>query len=217
PQTPREAILAARDLIVLASQLTQNRIEQTSILDLLQIFREYTEKSQVRYASSIIASQVASLENISRRIDSKTKIQKPSQPVKPAQPTQSPFPSQRPIQPQQTKASYAQMASPKNGEAEKQEWTTVQKKPKSPSPNQGIQSLRSRQLVLIRTVHSPINPLKIRNAINDAFSRKGVEHKVIASVSLSKTNQNIILTTKQSFTGQYLLDQRAIWEKDISF
>ncbi|KAF1982792.1 hypothetical protein K402DRAFT_339830, partial [Aulographum hederae CBS 113979] len=125
---PREAILAARDLIVLASQLTQDRIEQTSILDLLQIFREYTEKGQVRYASSIIASQVASLENISRRIDSKTKIQKPSQPVKPAQPTQSPFPSQRPIQPQQTKASYAQMASPRTGETGKAEWTTVQKK-----------------------------------------------------------------------------------------
>ncbi|KAF1981139.1 hypothetical protein K402DRAFT_251022 [Aulographum hederae CBS 113979] len=83
PQTSREAIIAARDLIVLASQLTQDRAEQTSTLDLLQIFREYTEKGQVRYASSIIASQVASLENISRRIDSKTKIQKPSQPAKP--------------------------------------------------------------------------------------------------------------------------------------
>ncbi|KAF1980690.1 hypothetical protein K402DRAFT_275168 [Aulographum hederae CBS 113979] len=53
------------------------------MLDLLQIFREYTEKGQVRYASSIIASQVASLENISKRIDNKTKSQKPSQPSQP--------------------------------------------------------------------------------------------------------------------------------------
>ncbi|KAF1981140.1 hypothetical protein K402DRAFT_425666 [Aulographum hederae CBS 113979] len=49
------------------------------------------------------------------------------------------------------------------------------------------------------------------------FWPKGVEHKVIASVSLSKTNQNVILTTMQSFTGQYLLDQKAVWEKEVSF
>ncbi|KAF1981148.1 hypothetical protein K402DRAFT_251089 [Aulographum hederae CBS 113979] len=137
-QTPREAILAARDLIVLASQLSHDRGEQSSLLDLLQIFREYTEKGQVRYASSIIASQVATLENISKRIDNKTKIPKPTQPAQPIQPT---LPLQRSVQRQQSKASYAQVASPKNGEGRKAEWTTVQKKPKHQSPTQGIQSL----------------------------------------------------------------------------
>ncbi|KAF1980549.1 hypothetical protein K402DRAFT_387825, partial [Aulographum hederae CBS 113979] len=191
-ETSREAIFAARDLVVLASQLSQDRAEQSKMLDLLQIFREYTEKGQVRYASSIIASQVASLENISKRIDNKTKFQKPSQP-----------PIQLPAQP--------------SARLSIQPWTTVQRKAKSQGPHQGAKALKTRQLILIRTVQAPINPLKIRDAINNAFSQKGVDHKVIASVSLSKTNQNIILTTMQSFTGQYLLDQRAIWEKEVSF
>ncbi|KAF1986689.1 hypothetical protein K402DRAFT_332103 [Aulographum hederae CBS 113979] len=213
-QSSREAILAARDLIVIASQLSHERAEQSSLLNLFQIFREFTEKGQVRYASSIIASQVATLENISKRIDNQTKTHKPAKPAQSPQPTPSP---QQPVQLQQAKPSYAQVASPRTGETGKSEWTTVQKKTKPQGPNQRVQALRSRQLILIKTVQSPISPLRIKDAINNAFGQKGVEHKVIASVSLSKTNQNIILTTMQSFTGQYLLDQRAIWEKEISF
>ncbi|KAF1990556.1 hypothetical protein K402DRAFT_390178, partial [Aulographum hederae CBS 113979] len=213
-QSPREAILAARDFIVVASQLSHDRTEQSSLLDLLQIFRDFTEKGQVRYASSIIAFQVATLENVSKRIDNKTKTHKPAKPAQLSQPIPSP---PQPVQLQQAKPSYAQMASPRTGKTGKAEWTTIQKKTKPQGPTQGVQALRFKQLILIRTVQSPINPLRIRDAINNAFSQKGIEHKVIASVSLSKTNQNIILTTMQSFTGQYLLDQRAIWENEISF
>lgn len=213
-QTSREAILAARDLIVLASQLSLDRSEQSTLLDLLQIFREYTEKGKVNYASSILATQVASLEIISKRIDNKTKQPKPGLPAQLAKRT--PLPEQQ-AQPQGTKASYAQVVSSQTKASEKTEWSTIQRKTKPQSPNQGLQSLKSRQLILMRTVQTSISPLKIRDAINDAFSQKGIQHKVIASVSLSKTNQNIILTTMQSFTGQYLLDQKAIWEKEVSF
>ncbi|KAF1984490.1 hypothetical protein K402DRAFT_395510, partial [Aulographum hederae CBS 113979] len=174
------------------------------MLDLLQIFREYTEKGQVRYASSIIASQVASLENISKRIDNKTKAQKPSQPSQP--------PIQLSAQPS-ARLSTQPIAQPTTQLQQK----IASSKAKSQGPHQGAKALKTRQLILIRTVQAPINPLKIRDAINNAFSQKEIDHKVIASVSLSKTNQNIILTTMQSFTGQYLLDQRAIWEKEVSF
>lgn len=213
-KTSREAILDARDLIILASHLETDRAEQSKLLDLLQIFREYTEKGTVHYASSILASQVASLENVSKRIDNKTKNQKPTQPTQPAQHT--PMPQQHAHQ-QGSKTSYAQIVSSQNQAAGNQDWTTVQKKNKHQAQNQGIQSLKLRQLVLTRTFQTPINPLQIRDAINHAFAQKGIQHKVIASVSLSKANQNIILTTTQSFTGQYLLDQQAIWDSECAF
>ena len=60
------AILEARDLIVLASIITTSRDEQTRLLDLLAIFREYTEKGSLFKASNIITSQIANLESATR-------------------------------------------------------------------------------------------------------------------------------------------------------
>ena len=64
--TSQSAILEARDLIVLASTLTNSRDEQTRLLDLLAIFREYTEKGNLFKASLIITSQIANLESATR-------------------------------------------------------------------------------------------------------------------------------------------------------
>jgi hypothetical protein len=58
----KSAILDARDLIVLASTLAESRNEQTRLLDLLEVFREYTEKGVLYKASSIILSQITNLE-----------------------------------------------------------------------------------------------------------------------------------------------------------
>ncbi|KAF1986688.1 hypothetical protein K402DRAFT_85723 [Aulographum hederae CBS 113979] len=130
------------------------------MLDLLQIFREHTERGQVRYASSIIASQVASLENISKRIDNKIKPQKPSQPPAqlPAQP-----PARLPIQPvaqpttqpqQKITSSYAQVASSRKEELPKTERTTVQKKTKSPRSSL-IDTLKSSKELFYTSFGSP--------------------------------------------------------------
>jgi hypothetical protein len=54
--TAKSAILEARDLIVLASTLATSRNEQTRLLDLLEVFREYTEKGLLYKALSIISS-----------------------------------------------------------------------------------------------------------------------------------------------------------------
>ena len=47
PTTAREAILLARDLVVKAYSLTQSREEQAKLLDLLEVFREYTEHRKI--------------------------------------------------------------------------------------------------------------------------------------------------------------------------
>jgi hypothetical protein len=72
-KTPRTLILEAKNLLVKAIGLTKKYDEQTRLLDLIEIFREYAEKGKVLKTSNIIASQVTSLENTTRRIESKAK------------------------------------------------------------------------------------------------------------------------------------------------
>jgi hypothetical protein len=72
-KTPGIFILEARDLLVKAAGLTKEYDEQTKLLDLIEIFREYAEKKKVLKTSNIIVLQIVSLENTTRRMESKTK------------------------------------------------------------------------------------------------------------------------------------------------
>jgi hypothetical protein len=58
---------------VKANTLTTAREEQVRLLDLLEVFRVYTETGHLENASSIIASQVASLEVGTRKMENKAK------------------------------------------------------------------------------------------------------------------------------------------------
>jgi hypothetical protein len=72
-KTPGILILEAKDLLIKAAGLTKEYDKQTRLLDLIEIFREYAEKGKVLKTSNIIISQIVSLENTTRRIESKTK------------------------------------------------------------------------------------------------------------------------------------------------
>ena len=120
--TPESAILEARDLIVLASTLTNSRDEQTRLLDLLSIFREYTEKGSLFKASTIITSQIANLESATRQLASKTRDLNR---VQPAVPTPRASTNQS-TNPTTSKPSYATTAkSNQPASSEPQEWTNI--------------------------------------------------------------------------------------------
>jgi len=51
----------ARDLIMKAAGLTDNRQEQTNLLNLVQIFREYIEQGTVLTSTKLIANRASKL------------------------------------------------------------------------------------------------------------------------------------------------------------
>jgi hypothetical protein len=72
-KTPGIFILETRDLLVKTISLTKEYDKQTRLLDLIEIFREYAEKGKILKTSNIIVLQIVSLENTTRRMESKTK------------------------------------------------------------------------------------------------------------------------------------------------
>lgn len=87
------------------------------------------------------------------------------------------------------------------------------------SKNQYRAKLKEKRLILqvpeefIKT----FSPFAIRNEINRAFQDKEIRKPVIFSITKSKSNLSIILTTMDEFNARFLIDHKAIWEDIIPF
>jgi hypothetical protein len=196
----RTKILQARDLIIQACTLTTVRDEQSRLLDLLEVFREFTERGQLSKASNIIASQVANLEAATRRIETYASVaSKPSTTTSTRASTSSP-PSAR----RAATATSVPAVSPS---------------PKSKAAKPVTHASKKSRLVLVRSPTGQpfqFSAFTLRNAFNRAFEDKGVQGPVVASVTKS-LGQNIIITTTESFSADFLLDKRGIWEHVVPF
>jgi hypothetical protein len=76
----QDLIYRARDLLIEVYSASTSRTQQTNILELVQVFREYTESEILRKASTIIASQVANLERATRKVETLARPKPISQP-----------------------------------------------------------------------------------------------------------------------------------------
>ncbi|KAF1935530.1 hypothetical protein EJ02DRAFT_123645, partial [Clathrospora elynae] len=67
-------------MVIQATSIATSTQEQSQLLDLLEVFRDFTENGRVnKHGLSVLASQVSSLETISRTIGSKVRqLQKPA-------------------------------------------------------------------------------------------------------------------------------------------
>jgi hypothetical protein len=228
------AILEARDLIILASTLATSHTEQTRLLDLLQIFREYTEKGNLIKASSIITTQIANLESATRQIEQKTRIlsKKPKIPVQPPQPTQN-TPKSNP-----NPATYASIVQNAKGDTSNRDWTKIGPKIKTKvakitktanladlaKTTKTAMVLRKAKFQLIVTLPNRLprapgpdfSPTTIRNHVNTAFQEKGIKGPVILSVSSSIAG-NMILTTTPQFNADFLVENKDIWSQQIKY
>jgi hypothetical protein len=213
--SPRDLILNARDLIVQAYTITKARDEQSKLLDLLEVFREYTEKGRIQAASSIIASQVANLETAPKKFENKAKtLEKTSAPIR-NQPIDSHSLNSLGNKPL-TFAGIASQGS--NSSTSPQEWTIVGKKNKIPPPKPTKPAAKNR-LILVKSVTSnntDFSPLATRNALNKAFSDKGIKEPVVAAVSKT-LGQNLVLTTTDAFSADFLLEKLDLWQHLVPF
>ena len=205
----RTKIIQARSLILEACSLTKSTNEQSKLLDLLEIFREYTEKGRLHSASTIIASQVANLESATRQIESKAKALAKGPVLAPASTNAT----------TNSTPSFATVASNNSTRTTSpQEWTLVNKVKPPRKDNTQKNQLKSNRLILIKSPNSTndFSPLAIRNAFNKAFLDKGVQGPVVATVSKS-LGQNVVVTTANPFSAEYLLEKQSIWEHVIRF
>jgi hypothetical protein len=90
----QDLIYRARDLLIEAYSASTSRTQQTNILELVQVFREYIESRVLRKTSTILATQVASLERATRKVETLARLKPISRPEttqtsQSTQPTQS--------------------------------------------------------------------------------------------------------------------------------
>jgi hypothetical protein len=229
PSTENKAqdlIYRARDLLIEAYSASTNRTQQTNILELVQVFREYTESGVLRKASNILATQVASLERATRKVETLARPVLPRQPQAPqaTQATQSSQASQNPQASQniQIPPSYAQIAKSTSSNTS---WTIVktkeQAKAKQATSQKAKELAKSKEkdsrLILLKSTISgslPFSPLRLRNAINDAFKKAGQSELVVKSIAKTLA-ENIVVSTTETFSAQFLLDHKLVWEHII--
>lgn len=221
-KSARDAILQARDLLVEAYSLTDSRDEQSKLLDLLEVFREFTEKGALSKASSIITSQIAHLETATRSIENKTRALAQVS-VSATNTSKSTEPKLLPATkiPSAQNPTYASIAS-ENAHAPSQptEWSLVGPKKPTKSPKSATKVTNSRRLILVQSPtgssSNSFSPLALRNAFNKAFSDKGITGPVVTSVTRS-LGGNLVVTTTSAFTADFLLEKRPIWGSLIPF
>ena len=206
----QEALEIARNLVIQAANLAENNpTQQTSLLDLVEVFRDYTETGRVsKKNAAILGDQISSLSNVSKELRDKIRrLDKPT--PTPAQPNQQG--NRQTAAPAQPISYAAAAAAAANKE---QQWTTVQKK----THQKTKPSLKERQLVLVNQGGpAAFDALRLRNSFNQAFTSKGgVQSPVVASVTLSSKG-NKIVTTTPAFTAKYLLENQSIWKDLVAY
>ena len=229
PDLAKEAILEARDLLVKAYSLTSSRHQQSQLLDLLEVFREYTEKGKLRTTSAILANQIQHLETTTRKIEAKVR-EVPSSRLAPSSiKTTTPTTGSGtgtapgnacagslPTGPRVAPRTYATLATSQNPETE---WTTVTTTKKAKNETKPKLTRANNRLILVRdpTTSLEFSSLEVRNKINKAFNNKGVPTPVVTSVTKTLNKLNVVITTTSPFTADYLLDKQAIWEPILGF
>ncbi|EDN95916.1 hypothetical protein SS1G_12121 [Sclerotinia sclerotiorum 1980 UF-70] len=198
--SPKEAIQKARSLLILAASLEEDTEEQSKVLDLIEIFREYLEKGKLTKASNIIISQISHLENATKRIEKQANhlSNLPSHMIPPT------------INAPGTKASYATITKTSG------EWNLVTKaKPTKQKTTEQKEEAPSKRLILIKPlIYQPpsFTPLNTRNKVNEAFKKAGINRPVISAITTTRSG-NFILTTNSPFNAQFLMEKKEIWDK----
>jgi flavodoxin len=218
PDLASAKILQVYDLLVEVYSATKSYDKQAQILDLIEIFREYTESGKLQKVTNQLASQVNNLEHAIRKIEAKTKaasaassaniaiLKNPSK-----NQTNSTITITTPAISSVNLSSGPTFASVVLAGADSTpgNWTIVNKASKKAK----VQN----RLILIRESETPFSVLALRNTINKAFLDKSIKGPVVSSITTTSNKKNLVVISTNPFTSDFLIEKRAIWEYLITF
>jgi hypothetical protein len=96
-------------------------------------------------------------------------------------------------------------------------WTTVQTTSQnSLSHPQNTSSYRDRRLITPTTVVKTLDSISIRNNINNALKSANL-NIMVATVTMSQSKFNIVITTLPDTTAEDLLKHQKIWQHVLDF
>lgn len=178
----------ARLKVVQAAAQTNDEVERTNLLNLLEVFREYTEKGRVRSVAGAISSQVATIESVTRKLKEQVKA-----PQKALYSTMASIPTATSTSTLKTRATppstQPNQRSPSLSPPQTTEWTTVGGKTKTTH-----QKHSPRKVVLtLDNKTQDFNPKQTRDKVNAFFNTLGWKSPICATATKSGNN-NLVLS-----------------------
>ena len=190
---------AQQELLEAAMSLQEDREEQARLMELLGIFQAYTDrkalstKTKMEKQLSMLENTVRSLAKAQKHPQNTSKNPHESQTTAALKDDQT-APKTSQFQGKSKATSYAAIvSSPEKSKPtqrptpNKGQWTTVQKRRTQPA-------MKPCRLVLsLAQKDTPVDPLKARNQVNQAYTQKGYQGPITTSISKSAKN-NLVLT-----------------------
>jgi len=120
-----------------------------------------------------------------------------------------------------TTKSYAQIAV--QNSQQNQDWQLVQNKKKTATivnTKSASFSYREKRLILLESKNQEIDFMKIRNQINQDLEKQlklAANKPVLAAITKSQIQQNIVLTTTDNYNADFLIQHEKIWLKHFKY
>lgn len=205
--TAKDAVLGCRDLLIKAYSLTKNRKTQSELLDLLEVFRHYTEKGKVR-VPIVTTTSTKEWEQNAVQTHKVPPKQTAKEVLTSTGKTLTPTASE--IASKQTKTVSEPRWIPvtRNGKGKKPATTAKASNDKSGGKISSQQS-RADKILTIKLLKDGLSIPKydaavVRNTINQKLGKTAIE-RVHTS-----PNKNIVLTCHNS-TPDELLEKKDLW------
>jgi hypothetical protein len=186
--TAQEAIYIARDMVLQASTLAETNQEQTKLLDLLEVFRDFTETGRVAREESASSNRRKTYADAAKPAKTYAEATGPHTTT---HPNNTPLPRSSARAAPPARATAAQVKK----DTQKRELVLLV---------EGANTAKA----------EAVDPLAQRNAINAALETASNSAAVVASVRLT-ARKNLLLTTTERFTADFLLQHTDTWKSAV--
>jgi hypothetical protein len=207
PSDADDALVQSRMLLVKAIEMEDNQPRKLSLMDLLNVFRDFTEGQPVDNAVKTIGNSVSHLESIARKL-TKASNQATARAI-----TSTPSQEEQPRQPGLASSLFNNLAN------KTQDIFSTLKPSAKQAREDRNKTKKERRLILIKPnqeAYALLHSLQLRNQINEAFKLQHQAGPVVSTITKSLT-QNLVITTTSDFNAKYLLQHQDTWRSLIAY